>query len=234
LAPAKRLTALAFVAATVALSAPSSATVLFSPPVLPPGGIQYGPDEYSYNTIASGPVSVPGFTFDGFSGVLENTTYLPQPVPVGSQAAFLQTDYQSRPIGPGSQGSGQLGGSIDWTIPALAGGTTYTLSFFDVAINTVPADPITVSACGGTPVTFTPTSLWTAQSYTFTDPLSCDTIDFTGTIGSTGSNEASAFTDLSLNVPEPLTLSLFGAGLAGAVALRRRKMRTRQSDQQAS
>lgn len=224
MALARGLTALAVIAATVAMSAPSSAAVLFSPPVLPAGGIQYGPDEYAYNTLASGPVAVSGFTFSGFSGVLANTFYLPQPLPVGTQAAFLQTDYQGLPIGPGSQGSGQLGGSIDWSVPGLTGGTTYTLSFFDVAINTVPADPISVSACGGTPVTFTPTSIWTAQTYTFTDPLSCTTIEFAGEIGSPGSNEASAFTDLSISVPEPLTLSLFGVGLAGAVVMRRRKM----------
>ncbi len=48
-----------------------------------------------------------------------------------------------------------------------------------------------------------------------------DLVTCSGTPGQTG--PVSAESDVAVTVPEPFTLSLFGAGLAGAAAMRRRK-----------
>lgn len=188
----------------------ANAGEIFDPPTLPTGGIQYGPDEdatYDHNT--SGPAVEPGFAFHGFSGILTYSSgYLPlPPAGLGVQAAFIQTY-------PGN--GAQAGGAIDWTVSGLTVGKTYKLTFYDIALNTVSSDPFTVSALGGAPSLYTPASSWILDSYTFTALAGVEDIDFLGTVGAPGSNQASALTDLSLSaVPEPSTLGLLLMGLFG-------------------
>lgn len=54
----------------------------------------------------------------------------------------------------------------------------------------------------------------------------CDITDFLLPAAIEAGYSATFFSDGDIRVPEPLTLSLFGAGLAGAVAMRRRKRKT--------
>ena len=203
--------------AAIALAAPALATVVasqsFELPVLNTPGIQYGPDEFSYNTNETGPVVIPGFTFSGFSGIISNTSLGVFPNATdGNQAAFLQ---------------GYLGGSseIDWAITGLTVGQTYKLSFDTAGSFIVPAESFTVSAFGSTPVAFTPTTgVYVTDTLTFTATSSSGSIDFVGP--AVGGNAASAIDNLVLSVPEPATwaMMLVGFGAMGAALRSRRRL----------
>jgi hypothetical protein len=73
-------------------SASMIASQSFENPVLNTPGIMYGPDEYAYNTNESGPVVIPDFAFNGFSGIISNGSLgVFNNAPDGNQAAFLQS-----------------------------------------------------------------------------------------------------------------------------------------------
>ena len=85
----------------------------------------------------------------------------------------------------------------------------------------VPAETFGVSIFGSTATSFTPSTAFTNNFLQFTATASAGTISY---IGSTASNSVSALDNLAIStVPEPATLALFGAGLAGLGALHRRR-----------
>ncbi len=213
------IAASALLGAALILTSPASAAVIrtasFESPVLNAGGIQYGPDEAAtFNTNAVGPVVIPNFTFSGFSGIIKNGASGVFPdTSFGTQAAFLQS-YNG------------TGSKISWAITGLTVGQTYTLSFFDVAAaaSIAPGENFTVSAFGSAPLLFVPTTSYRSDSFNFLALTTFGNIDFNGLIPLTGNNFATAIDNIQIStIPEPVTLSLFGIGLAGAAAMRRRR-----------
>jgi len=195
-------------------SSPASAgairTASFEAPALNSPGIQYGPDEFGFNTNAVGPVVIPNFTFTGFSGIYKNGSLGVFPdTAFGTQSAFLQS-------------YNDTGSGISWAITGLNVGQTYALSFEDAAALVVPAEPYSVSAFGSAPMFYSPTTSYTLENFQFTALTSSGSIDFVGPAAP--GNFASAIDNIQIStIPEPFTLSLFGVGLAGAAAMRRRK-----------
>ncbi|HEY5290401.1 MAG TPA: PEPxxWA-CTERM sorting domain-containing protein [Caulobacteraceae bacterium] len=207
------------IATLSAASLAAAASQSFETPAIPANSIQYGPDEFAFNTNAVGPVVMAGVTFTGFAGVTTNTasgeTTMGEWVntPYGNQTAFIQS-YQG------------TGGALDWSVSGLTVGKTYTLSFADAENLTVPGDAFNLSAPGGATVAFTDTSTsWQTHTYQFTANSSSEMIAFTGT--STGGNEATAIDDLILSsVPEPATWAMMLLGLSGlgaAIRVSRRR-----------
>jgi hypothetical protein len=216
------LASAALLGATLVSASTASAAVIrtasFETPILNAGGIQYGPDEAAtYNTNAVGPVVIPNFTFSGFSGIIKNGASGVFPdTSFGTQAAFLQS-YNG------------TGSTISWAINGLTVGQTYTLSFYDVAASAAiaPGENFTVSAFGSAALPYTPIASYRMDSFDFVASSSSGSIDFTGLTIPTG-NFATAIDNIQIStIPEPVTLSLFGIGLAGAAAMRRR--RTKQA-----
>ena len=210
-------TAIAVSVVWLAASSPARAVIIsasFETPALNSPGIQYGPDEFSYNTNATGAVVIPGFAFNGFSGIINNGSAGVFPdTTFGTQAAFLQ----------GYVGSGS---EIVWSISGLTPGT-YTLSFNEVGSLIVPAETFSVSAFGSSPVSFTPGSSYTTQTLSFVASASSGDIDFVGV--AVNGNQASAIDNLIVApVPEPSTWAMMILGFAGVgfMAYRRRNKTT--------
>jgi hypothetical protein len=198
--------------ALVALSLPASAGVIasesFETPVLNSPGIQYGPDEFSYNTNEIGPVVITGLTFIGFSGIIKNGSDGVFPNATnGTQAAFLQSY-------PYPATGNNQGGEIDWALSGLTAGQRYALSFDTVSAIIVPAEPFTVSAFGGSLVGYTPGSAYTTDTLIFTPSTSSGSIVFAGSY--IGGNAASAIDNLSVSsIPEPSTWAMMILGFVG-------------------
>jgi hypothetical protein len=209
--------AIPLLAAIVLASSTASAGVIrtasFESPLLNSPGIQYGPDEFGFNTNAVGPVVIANFTFTGFSGIYKNGSLgVFADTSFGTQSAFLQS-YNN------------TGSAISWAISGLTIGQTYTLSFLDAAALVVPGESFSVSAFGSAPVLFAPTTSYTLESFDFTALTSSGSIDFIGP--AVPGNLASAIDNIQIStIPEPITLSMFGIGLAGAAAMGRRKKKT--------
>ena len=119
-------------------------------------GIQYGPDEFGFNTNEVGPVVISHFTFTGFSGIYENGSLGVFPdTTFGTQSAFLQS-------------YNDTGSAISWAISGLNVGQTYALSFETAAALIVPGEPYSVSAFGSAPMLFTPSTSYALESFDFT------------------------------------------------------------------
>jgi hypothetical protein len=173
-----------------------------TPSLNSPPSIQYGPDTFSYNTNAVGPVVIPNFTFVGFSGIEQNGSYGVFPnATSGTQAAFLQSYLFA-------------GSEIVWALSGLTIGNTYKLSFDAVGSLIIPAETFTVSALGATPVSYTPGSAYTTYTLSFTPSTSSGNIDFLATV--LASNQASAIDSLSVTAtPLPSTWLMLLSGFVG-------------------
>jgi hypothetical protein len=123
-------------------------------------------------------------------------------------------------------------GAIQQTLSVI-GGATYSVSLdlatFNTNVTNVTVGSQSITLSPGSPFTVGTTS-WTPWTGSFVgDPLDLNPIltvmnaspdqqiDFVDNIDVTGP---------STSVPEPITVSLIGAGLAGAVAMRRRRKTT--------
>jgi hypothetical protein len=199
----------------LAISAPASAAVIASTsfesptfPALGAGQDKYGPDQSGYNQPPSGGLVVPGFTFNGYSGIFSNPSLCcVLSTPYGKQFGFLQTFNDS-------------GSSIAWTVNGLTLGDQYTLSFYDVGsgANGVGVDPLTVTFIGATALVsndFTPsTTGWLSNSMSFTANAASAVITFNGS--PTGGNLISGIDNvLVTTVPEPATWAMMLLGLFG-------------------
>jgi len=200
------------------LGAPASATVIgpqsFEGPIrVDPAqpAFQYSLAQVAHDNNTVGPATVSNFVFNGYSGIITNGFGgIFANTPFGTQAAFLQ----------GFQGSGS---EIDWLIAGLTVGSQYALSFAAAGsiLAGLPAETFGVSIFGSAPTFFTPGGTFTNNNLLFTASASSGTISF---VGSAAGNAVSALDNLTVSsVPEPATLALFGAGLAGLGALRRRR-----------
>ncbi len=206
----------AIAASLLGVSTAASAGVLasesFESPALNYGAIQYSLSEDSYNTNATGPATVAGFSFNGFAGVTSNGNGFVLDTPFGSQEAFIQS-YPN------------AGSGFDWNLTGLTPGTTYTLSFDDIAYY-VGAQTFNVSAFGSS-TDYTPASnsSYMGNTFSFTPTASAGAISFVALIS--GGNFVSGIDNLVLSsVPEPASwaMMLVGFGGVGAAMRLRRKL----------
>ena len=123
--------------------------------------------------------------------------------------------------------SGTFGG-VTQSIPTILGGA-YSLTF-DLGGSTTYGVPDSLTACAGATcspfvIAATGTNDWAAETLNFFGTGSPMAISLTGLAGSNyiGLDNVSVTGGGVTNVPEPLTMSVFGAGLVGAAVLRRRK-----------
>ena len=205
-------------------SAATIASASFEVPVLGPDAASYGPDHNFYsNPDQYVSPNVPGFTFDGYSGIISNSYVNALPVaPDGTQAAFIQF-YVTPPSG-----------SIGWTVNGFNPGALYTLSFYAAgsALDGVGVNPFDITFVGATTAdttSFTPLAgLYQYNSLSFTATAASVTIGFIGT--GTSGNLVTGLDDLLITsaVPEPATwaMMLLGFGGIGFMLRNRRKLVT--------
>jgi hypothetical protein len=128
-------------------------------------------------------------------------------------------------------------GALSQTINGLTIGASYTLTFdYAGAQQTTYSGDTTegwqVSLGSETHTTATLTNLshgftgWFSATMNFTATSTSEVLSFLATGGPSGSQPPFVLLDnvaLNLSVPEPMTLSVFGIGLVGAAAWKRRK-----------
>ncbi len=217
-----RIPALAFAALCVgAIASPANANLLTN-----------GSFEDTTNFVGDGNdtmvLSPPSAAMTGWTVVSSDLAWIGPTNPYGLTATegsyFLDlTSYSD---------SGPFGGVAQSIGTVL--GDSYTLTF-DLGGSVIygASDSITACAdvsCAAYGIIATGTNDWASETLSFTGTGAPMTISLIGLSGESyiGLDNVSV-TDTGPNtgVPEPITLSLFGTGLAGAVAVRRRKKNVR-------
>lgn len=158
---------------------------------------------------------------------------------------FESGDFSSWNTGPASSGSDFFVGSSGHTgtYDALFGATAGLPDVINQVVATTPGHLYDLSfylkSDGNTPnggfIAYSDTSFhvlgsasdlmvfdWTLEDFTFTATTPSTRIFF-GAQDGPGFLQVDDFVLTDVTVPEPLTLGIFGAGLAGAFAMRRRK-----------
>lgn len=201
-----------FTLAASMASATVPITESFETPVLPGLSVQYGPDQVSFNTNAVGAVSIPSFTFSGFSGIISNGTLgVFNNTTAGNQAAFVQSY-----LGTGSQ--------INWFLSGLNQGQLYRLTFSNAGSLIVPTASFTVSGLGLASTSFTPGTVYATNSLYFLADNASGFVSFS--VQGAPGNAATALDAFSVTaVPEPATwaMMLAGFGMIGFGMRSRRK-----------
>jgi hypothetical protein len=134
----------------------------------------------------------------------------------------------------------QVEHSISQTVTGLTVGATYRVGFdmagnpdggpttksLEVDLNGIAQDTATFDTTGKSHSAMG----WTSMGFDFTATSASELLAFVSTTSGFSGNDTfpgafgPALDNVSINaVPEPLTLSIFGAGLAGMAALRRRR-----------
>jgi hypothetical protein len=129
----------------------------------------------------------------------------------------LNTNGTTHVTSAGSYSGGGVGGGFNYAIDCSGcgnGGSSVLTGPLDFTIDGITLDDFKATDDGY----YFASDLCVGTSHSG-DRLQCG-----GTPGATGN--VSAEVDAAVPVPEPFTLSLFGAGLAGAIAMRRRKKKT--------
>lgn len=181
-------------------------------------------------TITNGDFSAgtTGFTFLGNVGIADSPAYV---------ACCASGDTGTGNFAAFGGGNGPNDGSIT-QIFATTPGASYTLTFQYGAFSNpanIGTQSLAISAGDLATVLTSATSvqdlglLFTTYNYTFTALAGSTALVFADASGANTNSIDGILDSISVNavraVPEPLTLSLFGAGLAGAAGLRRRKIK---------
>lgn len=150
----------------------------------------------TFNNGSGGPTTV---SCPGFSG----------PGTLTGASLTLQGDYQF-----GSDGSNDIRISFAVNNPA---GVTWT--------DSAPFGDVTGGVSSGTPLNISDAATGGITNANFASAFGVDVSSavISGSAATSSGAVQITYTFTTEQVPEPVTLSLFGAGLAGAAALRRRK-----------
>lgn len=199
-----------------------SVTAASAAPILTNGSFETPGGGANFTTLSAGDSSIAGWTVGG-GGIDYIGSYW--------QASDGRSSLDLNSLNPGS---------ISQTITGLNVGAKYRL-IFDIAGNpdggpTVKSLDVLLDGISQDTESFDTTGTsrsamgWSTRSFDFTATSTSQLLAFVSTTTGNSGNGTYPFAfgpaldNVSINaVPEPLTLSLFGAGLAGAAALRRRK-----------
>jgi hypothetical protein len=174
--------------------------------------------------LASGAANAAVVTFNDLTGT-SNAGYAPYVVSDGGLTFTVGGNYFGGVwdgTSPNSNGTENLIYSSDAGVGALQitkqGGGAFNLTSLDLAISFYDNNPTETVFINGTPLVISQTD--TTYNLNLSGVTSVDITGFGAGLYWTADNIVYS---AATNVPEPVTLSLFGAGLVGAAALRRRK-----------
>lgn len=217
------------VATLVAGAAFASASAAMAAPIITNGSFENPGSGGSFTTLSGGSTFITGWTVGG-----DTIDYIGSYWTSSNGSASLDLN-------------GYHPGSISQTITGLAIGGVYRISF-DMAGNpaggpSIKTMDVDLDGVTQTLATFDTTGKslgamgWTSMSFDFTAANTSELLAFVSTTTGFSGNDTypqafgPALDNVSIAtlraprqaVPEPLTLSIFGAGLAGTAALRRRR-----------